>query len=146
MQQTPELIARLLNLPALSQGIVEAFTTGQRAEATSKEGLLWLLAHFIALNRSVPAPQGSRYLEALHLQLSLVATDIRVRSSPYEEDEDDDVSDSSAEKDIRELGLLPPYVASQLEFLVNEDGISSLLSRFTSYVFQLQYLSKWSTH
>lgn len=104
---------------------------------TSKDGLLWLLAHFIALNRSVPISQGSKYLEALYLQLSLVASDVRIRSSTTREDEeededDDDASDIDAERVIRELGPLPSYVSGQLEFLVNEDGISALLSKFTS--------------
>ena len=69
--------------------------------------------------------------------MSLVANDIRIRSSTYDnEDEDDDdddnTVDNSIEKKIREAGPLPQYVASQLEFLVNEDGISALLGRFMS--------------
>lgn len=87
------------------------------------------------MNRSVPTSQGSKYLEALYLQLSLVANDVRIRSSPTpedDEDEDEDASDTNAERDIRALGPLPSYVSSQLEFLVNEDGISALLSKLTS--------------
>ncbi|RYP76986.1 hypothetical protein DL769_003521 [Monosporascus sp. CRB-8-3] len=136
LQQSPAQIAQFLDLEALSQGIVETFSTGQHVNKISKDGLLWLLAHFIALNRSVSKPQGSLYLEALYLQLSVVATDIRIRSTAYQEDDDDDddddASDISAEKGIKELGPLPHYVTSQLEFLVNEDGISTLLTRFTS--------------
>lgn len=136
LQQNAAQIARVLDLDALSQSIVDAFTTGQRTNATSKDGLLWLLAHFIALNRSVPTSQSSKYLEALYLQLSLVASDVRLRSSLTEEDDEDDEdenpSDINTRRSIRELGPLPPYISSQLEFLVNEDGISALLSRFTS--------------
>ncbi|RYP62392.1 hypothetical protein DL771_009764 [Monosporascus sp. 5C6A] len=134
LQQSPAQIAQFLDLEALSQGIVETFSTGQHVDKISKDDLLWLLAHFIALNRSVSKPQGSLYLEALYLQLSVVATDIRIRSAAYQEndDDDDDASDTSAEKGIREVGPLPHYVTSQLEFLVNEDGISTLLTRFTS--------------
>ena len=112
-------------------------SAGQQTNIPSKDGLLWLLAHFIALNRSVPASQTPSFLEALHIQLSLVGNDIRKRSSIYEEDEDDDddddVSDKSAEE-AKGARQLPQYVTSQLEFLVNEDGISALLGKFTSYV------------
>ena len=125
-----------MDLQALSLSIIEAVSAGQPANIPSKDGLLWLLAHFIALNRSVPASQTPSFLEALHIQLSLVGNDIRTRSSIYEEnndDDDDEISGKSAEE-VKGVRQLPQYVTSQLEFLVNEDGISALLGKLTSYV------------
>lgn len=94
------------------------------------DDLLWLLAHFIALNRAIPAYRGSRYLEALYLQMSFLAFEIRSRSNPQEDDEY--ASDTDEDAEIRDVPPLPEYVVDQLEFLVNEDGIADLLNRFAS--------------
>ncbi|KAI1633710.1 hypothetical protein F4809DRAFT_652390 [Biscogniauxia mediterranea] len=131
LQRSPVEIARRINLQALSQSVINAFSTRQEVGSRSKDGLLWLLAHFIALNRAIATSQGSTYLEALYLLLSFLTDDIRIRSTTPEEV--DDTSDNESEDvDLKDSAPLPEYVDSQLDFLVNEDGISELLNRFTS--------------
>ncbi|KAI0403292.1 hypothetical protein F4802DRAFT_315072 [Xylaria palmicola] len=131
IQHDPESIARLLDLAALSQSIVLSFSTPEIISHASKDDLLWLLAHFIALNRAVPASRGASYLEALYLQMSFLATEIRSRSNP-QENNDEYTSDSDEDTEIRDFTPLPEYVIGQLEYLVNEEGIADLFSRFTS--------------
>ncbi|KAI0009202.1 hypothetical protein F4779DRAFT_617898 [Xylariaceae sp. FL0662B] len=135
LQQNPAQVARCLNMRALSESVIKAFSGRKQLRRISKDGLLWLLAHFIALNKAAPTSQGSKYLEALYLQLSMLADDIRIRSSRQEEEvSDDDSSSQSKNLDPQDSAPLPTWVLCQLDFLVNEDGISELLSRFTSSV------------
>jgi ubiquitin-protein ligase E3 C len=129
LEKNPQAFAKELDLSCLSQGIIEAFSRPESTYSTSRDDLLWLLAHFIALNRSAANSQGLIYLQALYRQLSVLAADIRLRSAPRE-DEDDDESDEQ-DASIRATPI-PDYVTKQLEYLVNEDGIAELLSRFTS--------------
>ncbi|KAI1074782.1 hypothetical protein F5B20DRAFT_562348 [Whalleya microplaca] len=134
LQQNPKQVARSLDMQFLSESITIAFSGREHLKGLSKDGLLWLLAHFIALNRAAPTSQGSKYLEALYLQLSMLADDIRIRSSRLEEatNDADDSSELSKHSDAQDSAPLPTWVLDQLDFLVNEDGISELLSRFTS--------------
>ncbi|KAK8045014.1 HECT-domain-containing protein [Apiospora rasikravindrae] len=131
LQWKPDAIAQRLDLETLSRTII----SGSRAEVSgqrSKDQLLWLLAHFIALNRALSTVQGSVYLEALYQQLCPLIDDIRIRSAPQPAEDEADSSDDEDESAIRKANPLPAYVLHQLEFLVNENGISELLSRFTS--------------
>lgn len=140
LQRRPETIARLLDLGALSQGIVNAFSAPEFPKNAVGDDLLWLLAHFIALNRAIPAYRGSRYLEALYLQMSFLAFEIRSRSNPQEDDEY--ASDTDEDAEIRDVPPLPEYVVDQLEFLVNEDGIADLLNRFASTALTTNHISE----
>ncbi|KAF2971697.1 hypothetical protein GQX73_g1809 [Xylaria multiplex] len=142
LQRNPEGIARLLDLGALSQSIIRAFSTPEFPNNKTKDDLLWLLAHFVALNRAVPASRGSRYLEALYLQMSFLAVDIRSRSNPPQERDDEYVSDPDEDIEMPDYAPLPEYIVSQLEFLVNEDGITDLLSRFASTASAINHLSE----
>ncbi|KAI1768636.1 hypothetical protein GGR53DRAFT_477811 [Hypoxylon sp. FL1150] len=140
LQKDPAQIARRLDLQVLSQSVIDAYSEQEHSITQSKHQLLWLLAHFIALNRSTPTSQGSKYLEALYLQLSLLADDIRVRYGRQgSRDEtrpeiDDNEADDSA--------TLSAWMLDQLNFLVDEDGISELLSRFTSTISSSDRLSE----
>ncbi|KAJ8126488.1 hypothetical protein O1611_g7150 [Lasiodiplodia mahajangana] len=131
LRRSPESIAQSLDIGALSQSIIHAFLTPDFPRNMVGDDLLWLLAHFVALNRAVPKSRGSRYLEALYLQMSFLAPDIRLRSSPQERD-DEYESDPDGDVDIQDFAPLPEYVTDQLGFLVNEDGIADLLNRFAS--------------
>jgi ubiquitin-protein ligase E3 C len=64
--------------------------------------------------------------------MSFLADDIRLRSNPPRDKDDQYASDSDEDTEIQDFAPLPEYVVNQLEFLVNEDGITDLLSRFTS--------------
>lgn len=132
LQKKPDVIAKRLDLAALSRAIISGSGIAELAGQRSKDELLWLLAHFIALNRALSTAQGSVYLEALYQQLCPLVDDIRVRSAPQPAEDEADSSDDEDESAIRKANPLPAYVLHQLEFLVNENGISELLSRFTS--------------
>ncbi|KAI5917156.1 hypothetical protein F4810DRAFT_79985 [Camillea tinctor] len=132
LQRSPAPVAQRINLHALSQSVIDTFSTREEAGSRSKDGLLWLLAHFIALNRAISTSQGSTYLEALYLLLSFLTDDIRIRSTTNPEEVDDTSDHESEDADFKDSSHLPEYVNSQLDFLVNEDGISELLNRFTS--------------
>ncbi|KAI1146072.1 hypothetical protein F4825DRAFT_441811 [Nemania diffusa] len=131
LQRRPGTIAKLLDLGALSQSIVYAFSTPGFPKNVIGDGFLWLLAYFVALNRAAPTSRGSRYLEALYLQMSFLASDIRLRSNPQEKD-DEYASDPDEDIEIQDFAPLPEYVVDQLGFLVNEEGIADLLNRFAS--------------
>lgn len=141
LQRRPESIARLLDLGALSQGIVNAFSTPEFPKNVVGDDLLWLLAHFIALNRAIPAYRDSKYLEALYLQMSFLAFEIRSRSNPREDD-DEYASDPDQDTEIRDAPPLPEYVVDQLGFLVNEEGIADLLNRFASTALTTNHISE----
>ncbi|KAH9886535.1 hypothetical protein F4778DRAFT_758173 [Xylariomycetidae sp. FL2044] len=132
LQQDPALIAQSLDLQVLSESVVDNLSAQEQVGDLSKDGLLWLLAHFIALNRAMPTSQGSSYLKALYLQLSILATDIRIRTREPEQSYNDASSDDEDNVQVKTITALPRYVVDQLDFLVNEDGITELLSRFTS--------------
>jgi ubiquitin-protein ligase E3 C len=126
------MVAHLLDLNALSQSIINAFSDVVFLSNMTRDDLLWLLAHFVTLNRAVPTSRGSRYLEALYLQMSYLAVDIRTRSHSPQENDDEYASDPDEDTEIQEYAPLPEYVVKQLEFLVNDDGIIDLLGRFDS--------------
>ncbi|KAK8098550.1 HECT-domain-containing protein [Apiospora kogelbergensis] len=131
----PNVIAQRLDLETLSRTIISGSGDLGTAEASpqhSKDELLWLLAHFIALNRALSIAQGSVYLEALYEQLCPLVDDIRIRSAPQPAEDGAESSDDEDESAIRKANPLPAYVLHQLEFLVNENGIGKLLNRFTS--------------
>lgn len=64
--------------------------------------------------------------------MSFLAVDIRSRSNPPQEKDDEYASDPEEDIEIPDFAPLPEYVVDQLEFLVNEDGIADLLNRFAS--------------
>ncbi|KAI0176520.1 hypothetical protein GGR52DRAFT_365485 [Hypoxylon sp. FL1284] len=144
LQRNPVQIARCLDLRVLSESVIDAYSRPKQIDSLSKNELLWLLSHFIALNRSTPTSQGSKYLEALYLQLSLLVDDIRVRydrQGPQNEANDDTASENS-DDEADGSALLSPWVLDQLNFLVDEDGISELLTRFTSTISSSDRLSE----
>lgn len=132
LERNPRSLAHVLDVRALSESIVQAFSDPRFPCHATRDELLWLLAHFVALNRAAPVSRGSKYLEALHLQMSFLAVDIRLRSTPPQEENEEFSSDPDEDTEIQDFTPLPEYVVSQLEFLVNDDGITDLLSRFAS--------------
>ncbi|KAI1777178.1 hypothetical protein F4818DRAFT_340321 [Hypoxylon cercidicola] len=145
LQQDPVQIARRLDLQILSQGVIDAYSRPEFLSTLSKNGSLWLLAHFIALNRSNPTSQGSKYLEALYLQLSLLVDDIRVRYGRHGPHNGTNDSFDASERGDNEADDSVPFstwMLDQLNFLVDEDGISELLSRFTSTISASDRLSE----
>ncbi|KAI5866134.1 hypothetical protein GGS23DRAFT_603515 [Durotheca rogersii] len=144
LRRDPSPIARCLNLQALSQSVIDTYSGREHISTLSKKGSLWLLAHFIALNRAAPVSQGSKYLEALYLQLSILADDIRMRHGQHGNQNGLSHSDEASDDAIEDEDDFPQsdWVFEQLDFLVNEDGISELLNRFTSTALSSDRLSE----
>ena len=133
LESNAHQVVQGLDLQVLSKTIIDGFSRPNNVGQCSKDDLLWLLAHFIALNRAMQTAQGSVYLDALYQQLCVLADDIRLRSVQQTATVEQEASSDDDEKsDAKEMGPLPAYVQQQLAFLVNEDGTTELLSRFTS--------------
>ncbi|KAI1648960.1 uncharacterized protein F4817DRAFT_48838 [Daldinia loculata] len=134
-QRDPTRIASYVDLQLLSQSIIDTISGREHVGTLSKNGALCLLAHFIALNRAASSSYGVNYLEALYLQLSILVDDIRVRYDRHDtrnEAEGGNGDTSEHDDDTEDSAPLSTWVLNQLDFLVDEDGISDLLSRFTS--------------
>lgn len=146
LQRDPAQIANHIDLQVLSQSVIHGYSGRGHVDTLSKNRLLWFLAHFIALNKATPTSQGSNYLEALYLQLSILVDDIRIRYGRYgSRGETDDRADDTSEHvhdDGEDTTPLSSWVLSQLDFLVDEDGISELLTRFTSTALSPDRLSE----
>ncbi|ETS77880.1 hypothetical protein PFICI_09942 [Pestalotiopsis fici W106-1] len=131
LQANPAVVAQFLDAGVLSQSIITGLVKHHRASEKSRDGLLWLLAHFIALCRATPPSQGSSYLEALYRLLTELSADIRARSKAGNS-ANGSADNESSDSDEETTGPLTQYVVEQLESLVSEDGIAELLQRFTS--------------
>ena len=118
----------------LSTAIVNGYSSGTAATRT-KDDLLWLLAHFIALERAKGGvSQNSLYLNALYAQLSALHGELRDRPIAQ-------VSKEATLKSADAEDQLPPFVAEAIRSLVDKDEISDLLEKFTTYVICLVCLS-----
>lgn len=145
IRKDPSRITSLINLHTLSQSVIQIYSRHANTGSISKDGSLWLLVHFIALNRVTSTSQGTKYLEALYLQLSILVDDIRVRydqtGSLLGASNDDNTSDGN-DGNAEATTLLSSWMTNQLDFLVDEDGISELLGRLTSTALSLDRLSE----
>ncbi|KAI1374401.1 hypothetical protein F4677DRAFT_166501 [Hypoxylon crocopeplum] len=139
LQQDPTRIVCGVDLEVLSQSVIDAYSGREQVGKLPKNGSLWLLAHFIALNRAAPTSQGSKYLEALYLQLSILVDDIRIR---YGQHNTNNEASAHGDGDADDSTSFSPWLLNQLDFLVDEDGISELLSRFTSTALSADRLSE----
>ncbi len=98
--------------------IIRVFSKNRVAQNSHIERL-WLLSHYIALQRS----QANSYhsiiqLNALFYQLSHLSSHIRL-SMPHPSDGDAPPK-------------LPSYIIEQIKSILDGDGISHLLEKFTS--------------
>ncbi|KAK0628869.1 hypothetical protein B0T17DRAFT_523943 [Bombardia bombarda] len=97
--------------------------------AESQAALLWLLAHFIALQRAKKQQAlNSLFPKALYLLLSLSANQIRAGFSAP------DSRGLTETQEVEEVShqALAPYVSKQLASLIDKGEISGLLDKLTS--------------
>jgi ubiquitin-protein ligase E3 C len=121
--------ARVINLDELARAVAQGYSSAQILQST-KDGLLWLLAHFIDLSRSSPPPsQELLHLKTLSMQLTALSSEITIRlrsgvvlGAPGAS-ADDHLSSSSE-----------PYVIKQLSSLVESQSISKLVGDFTRHL------------
>ncbi|OTB01915.1 hypothetical protein M426DRAFT_63280 [Hypoxylon sp. CI-4A] len=135
LQEDPARVAGCVDLQILSQALIDWYSKWECAVTVAKDSSLWLLAHFIALNRAVPSSNGSKYLEALYLQLSILVDEIRIRNTHSNSTEADDNKDDKTElgdRNAEDSTSLSAWVLKQFDFLVDDAGISELLSKLTS--------------
>ncbi|KAH0601562.1 hypothetical protein MHUMG1_00439 [Metarhizium humberi] len=121
------LLSRAINAGKLAESICSVYGSSPPT-FPSRGSLLWLLAHYIGLGRaSLDSSARLAYLRALLVQLSFLSSEISIRMSfkPQVDDSDDEIERSS-------LRALAPYISSQLLSLVDHDGISNVLSDFSS--------------
>ncbi|OHF00227.1 HECT-domain-containing protein [Colletotrichum orchidophilum] len=133
IEEYSQVISENLESDRLASAIIKIYNNG-RIRGVDREGRLWLLAHFIGLHQKIgPKSQGLRHLDALHIQLSSLATEISLRLSVRVADPASMNMDPSS-PDESLIRSLPPYITNQLTSLVNRDGISALLAELTMLV------------
>jgi ubiquitin-protein ligase E3 C len=113
-----QLFSEDMDMGQLSEAVITYHPHG--SAVTGEDNGLWLIAHFIALLRAKGGSLHSSYLRALYIQLSALASQIRICfASPGEA--------AATESE----NSLPSYVHDQLSSLVRKEGLSDLLKRFT---------------
>ncbi|KAJ6442069.1 IQ and HECT domain-containing protein [Purpureocillium lavendulum] len=117
----------------LSRAIRAGYSTGPDSRTlTSKDDLLWLLAHFIDLNRlHMTSSDKFEILGALLPQLSSTASEINARFTTVTSP--DTSPDTQSAPHVQPF---PTYISQQLGSLVNNDGIARLLSDFSDCLTQ----------
>lgn len=131
VEEHSKVISENLESDRLASAIKRIYSDG-RIRGVEREAQLWLLAHFIGLyQRAGPKSQGLKHLDALHIQLSSLSTEISLRLSVRVADPASMNVDSN-NPDESLIRPLPAYITNQLTSLVNRDGISALLAELTT--------------
>lgn len=114
--------AERVHAEKLSAAILKAYSSGQ-AIAKETEARLWLLAHYIALQKGQhDAAHAPSYLKALYTQLSSLQLELRARHVGQ--------GTAGAKQPEGSSNHLPPFIEQAIETLVERDEISNLLERF----------------
>ncbi|KAK0125387.1 hypothetical protein ONS95_000593 [Cadophora gregata] len=135
---TPDLAKLLSGFEDLATGISVEFLSSalvrelisSSMDSMQDEQRLWLLAHFISINRlQRRSSQDPEFLRALSLQLSHSSGDIIGRMDARDPDITEEPLDG-AETDGTITQPLPAFVKDELLSLVNEQSITGLLAKF----------------
>ncbi|XP_044719178.1 HECT-domain (ubiquitin-transferase) domain-containing protein [Hirsutella rhossiliensis] len=130
-QDNIALFSERIDADKLSDAIRTGYP-GATCAPVSKDGLLWLLAHFVDLGRRWLNPLNKlAYLGALFPQLSFLSSEISLRHAMKPAPEP-----SSAEVDDSLIPPLQPYISRLLLSLGDHDGISRLLRDFSDSLSQ----------
>ncbi|KAH7019445.1 hypothetical protein EDB80DRAFT_202733 [Ilyonectria destructans] len=123
-----DVFSKAVSAPTLASAILDELSSAS-VDQYSKDGLLWLLAHFIDLGRlTLDASHRFNYLETLYTQLSALSSDISVRIGIKVSLESSDPEEAHDEALVQPLD---PYISNKLLSLVENDGISKLLQDFS---------------
>jgi ubiquitin-protein ligase E3 C len=127
--------AAVVDVDRLSDSLSTGITPDPKA-SESQAGLMWLLSHFIILQKTrKQLVLHSRSLRVLYALLSALSTQIRAGFEASALKASGDVRDlDEVPSDIEEVPqpALPPYVLDKLASLTDRDEISGLLEKFTS--------------
>ncbi|KAF9783654.1 hypothetical protein IL306_008500 [Fusarium sp. DS 682] len=119
-------LSNSVNLSRLSKAIVTELSSPS-SEKHSEDAQLWQLAHFIDLSRfSANNNSGSGVLETLYTQLSGLSSTISIRLSAKSTDGDENSSEEPF------VPPLDPYITAKLMSLVDSNGISQTLHKFST--------------
>lgn len=112
-----------VDVDRLSDSLHAGISTDSRT-SRSQTGLIWLLAHFIVLQKTrKQLVLHSRSLKVLYSLLSALSSQIRKGFARSGEVRDEEEGPQQA---------LPSYVSDKLASLTDRDEISGLLEKFTS--------------
>ncbi|KDN71914.1 putative HECT-domain-containing protein [Colletotrichum sublineola] len=131
VEERAHIISQNLDSDNLASAIATAYSNG-RIHGVGRDGQVWLLAHFIGLHQKGNKYQGLKHLDALHIQLSSLSTEISLRLSVKPADSTSPNADSNSTEETL-IRPLPGYVTRQLTSLVDRDGISALLAELTTH-------------
>ncbi|GKT94262.1 E3 ubiquitin-protein ligase (HECT-domain-containing protein) [Colletotrichum tofieldiae] len=132
IEEQAQTISQNLDSDNLATAITTAYSNG-RIHGVGRDGQVWLLAHFIGLHQKTGTKyQGLKHLDALHIQLSSLSTEISLRLSVKATDSTSPNADSNTTEETL-IRPLPGYVTQQLTSLVDRDGISALLAELTTH-------------
>ncbi|KAJ4293945.1 ubiquitin-protein ligase (E3) [Collariella sp. IMI 366227] len=113
--------------------LFDSFAASELASSKTSEsqtGLMWLLAHFIVLQKTRnQLVLHSRSIQGLYSLLSTLSAQIRAGFAAG------DLKPSGEDNSIEDAPqpILPPYVSDKLASLTDRDEISGLLEKFTSH-------------
>ncbi|TLS29894.1 hypothetical protein PpBr36_03151 [Pyricularia pennisetigena] len=128
IEQDPALIGNRVDPIKLSSAVLDA-SIKATAAGVSKKGLLWLLAHFIDLQRTQSrANRSFTDIKAMYNLLSSLASTINTRLGASSSTT---VSGSGNDSDSEE-SRLPNHVTKNLLSLVDRKEVSSLLEKFAA--------------
>ncbi|KAH6842802.1 hypothetical protein B0I37DRAFT_204008 [Chaetomium sp. MPI-CAGE-AT-0009] len=123
-----DLFAADVDVDRLSKSLQDGMVT-ERKTAGSQAGLMWLLSHFIVLQKAKKRlVLHSHSLRVLYSLLSALSTTIRAGFAAS------DLKTSDVTSDVEDAPepVLPPYVSDKLSSLTDRDEISGVLEKFTS--------------
>lgn len=121
-------LAVMVNIGLVSAALVRALSLDSGIQVEN-DNSLWLLAHFISLNRLQQRDsQEPNFLRALSIQLSNCASEIVGRIDAADPESMQETLDGEAEKDV--IPPLPSFVKTELLSLVNRTSITGLLAKF----------------
>lgn len=123
-----EELAAVVNISQVSAALVRSLSSSPAIQVENN-GRLWLLAHFISLNRLQRRDtQEPNFLRALSIQLSDCSADIVGRIDATEPEALQESANGDAEKDS--IPPLPDFIKAEFLSLVNKASITGLLARF----------------
>ncbi|KPM34046.1 hypothetical protein AK830_g12527 [Neonectria ditissima] len=123
-----DVFSKAVSAPSLANAILDEMSSASTGRH-SKDGLLWLIAHFIDLGRlTLDASHRFNYLEILYTLLSSLSQDVSVRIG-IKASAESPSSDEPHEEAL--LQPIDPYIAGKLLSLVEKEGISKLLQDFS---------------